>query len=442
MESLGEGTELFHLQKEKLREMTVVFLKEFYEKLGTEGRHTTMLDTHVPFMPTGQETGTFLTLDVGGTNLRVCCVSLLGDRKTKSYYRVFRIPAEKKTGTGRELFDFVAACIEKSIPELLRELEEKQKVKMKTKRFGDKQKYPLSFTFSFPVEQKTISSGKLLSLSKGFTCSGMVGEDIVELLQSSLDARNTPVQIVTLINDSVGTLMSAAYKKNNVIAGVVIGTGTNAAYFDESKKTVINTEWGDFRPSILPRNVYDGRLDESTENRESHLFEKMISGKYLGELFRLVLADHQDAFEGETSLPETPFAVDTAEMSEFFRMKEQPIENFGTKKKIFGVELTKKNRELLVRICEKIYRRSASLVAVGISALYLKVGGPKNQKINISIDGSIYSKIIQYATVLNDYIAEILPEDSYNIVVTEESDGSSIGGAVVAALKLEKEGLT
>lgn len=40
-----------------------------------------MIPTYVQHIPNGSEKGTFLALDLGGTNLRVCEVTLLGDHK-------------------------------------------------------------------------------------------------------------------------------------------------------------------------------------------------------------------------------------------------------------------------------------------------------------------------------------------------------------------------
>lgn len=50
--------------------------------------------------------------------------------------------------------------------------------------------YPLGFTFSFPCRQTGLSHAILLRWTKGFSCSDVVGEDVVTLLQKAIDARN------------------------------------------------------------------------------------------------------------------------------------------------------------------------------------------------------------------------------------------------------------
>ncbi len=61
--------------------------------------------------------------------------------------------------------------------------------------------------------------------------------------------------MTALVNDTVGTLVAHAYKDPNTLVGVILGTGTNAAYVEkienikkwkgpipESKKMIVNSE--------------------------------------------------------------------------------------------------------------------------------------------------------------------------------------------------------
>ncbi|GKD74558.1 putative hexokinase [Tanacetum coccineum] len=78
-------------------------------------------------------------------------------------------------------------------------------------------------------------------------------------------------------------------------------------------------EWGNFKSSHLPLTEYDNALDAESLNPGEQIFEKMISGMYLGELLRRVLlrmADEAELF-GETVPPKlkTPFILRTPEMS-------------------------------------------------------------------------------------------------------------------------------
>ena len=50
-------------------------------------------------------------------------------------------------------------------------------------------RYPLGFTFSFPCKQEGLASARLSTWTKGFTCSGVVNEDVVKMLQTAIDEK-------------------------------------------------------------------------------------------------------------------------------------------------------------------------------------------------------------------------------------------------------------
>ncbi len=47
----------------------------------------------------------------------------------------------------------------------------------------------LGFTFSFPCKQEGLASARLTSWTKGFTCSGVVNEDVVKMLQTAIEEK-------------------------------------------------------------------------------------------------------------------------------------------------------------------------------------------------------------------------------------------------------------
>ena len=49
--------------------------------------------------------------------------------------------------------------------------------------------YFLGFTFSFPCKQEGLASARLTAWTKGFSCSGVVNEDVVKLLQDAIIER-------------------------------------------------------------------------------------------------------------------------------------------------------------------------------------------------------------------------------------------------------------
>lgn len=70
-----------------------------------------MIPTYVFGWPTGNETGDYLALDLGGTNLRVCLVTLTGSGKYEITQTKYRLTEEQKQEDGQKLFDFCAECL-------------------------------------------------------------------------------------------------------------------------------------------------------------------------------------------------------------------------------------------------------------------------------------------------------------------------------------------
>ena len=81
---------------------------------------------------------------------------------------------------------------------------------------ADRPYMPLGLTFSFPVEQTALDSGKLLTWTKGFSAKNAIGKDIVRLLQDAFDRKNMHVRCVALVNDvSDASLSSYSYRRTH-----------------------------------------------------------------------------------------------------------------------------------------------------------------------------------------------------------------------------------
>jgi hexokinase len=227
----------------------------------------------------------------------------------------YTVSDELKQGSGEKLFDFFAECVANFCKD--------QGIEKATV-------VPMGFTFSFPVNQTGINHGSLVKWTKGFSAPGVEGVDVVDLLQKAFHRKGLNIDIKALVNDTVGTLIAHAYSDPHTYIAVILGTGTNAAYVEKSvniKKwssddgeVIINTEWGAYdEPSVLPLTPYDMKLDRHSINPKKQIFEKMISGMYLGEITRLVIVDlikSGELFGGKGSpVLDKKNAFDTAHMS-------------------------------------------------------------------------------------------------------------------------------
>ena len=136
-----------------------------------------MNPTWVMSQPTGYETGSYLALDMGGTNLRVCQVTLT---EQKSEFDIiqskYRMPDELKTGEAEELWEYIADCLQQFI-----ETHHGDVTKM--------DKIPLGFTFSYPATQNYIDAGILQRWTKGFDIAGVEGHNVVPMFEAALAQR-------------------------------------------------------------------------------------------------------------------------------------------------------------------------------------------------------------------------------------------------------------
>lgn len=143
--------------------------------------------------------------------------------------------------------------------------------------------------------------------TKGFNCSGVVGENVVELLSKAIAERgDVKIEVMAVLNDTTGTLMSCAWTDPETYVGLIVGTGSNACYFEDVKRAelfqgeptdthvIINCEWGAFGENGIV-NIFRTKHDEAVDSQSLHpgkqIFEKMIAGMYLGEIVRLILME-------------------------------------------------------------------------------------------------------------------------------------------------------
>ncbi|HOJ42939.1 MAG TPA: hypothetical protein PK800_02355, partial [Syntrophorhabdaceae bacterium] len=282
---LQEIADIFAFTRKDALEMIVAFHEEMENGLKGKRSSLKMLPSFTR-RPKGNEKGNVLAIDLGGTNMRVLAVRLLGNGKVETIgVKRFSLEKDIVSKTEDVFFDFIADCVSVFLKE--HDLDFSCEV---------------GFTFSFPVVQTSISSGILVSWTKGFTVEGVEGHDVVGLLSKAFKRKGLEsLKLVALVNDTVGTLVTKSYANPLCDLGVILGTGTNAAYPEridrikkykgpwDSDEMIINIEWGGF--DRIKRTIYDEKLDRDSENPGNQRMEKMVSGRYLGEIARLIIKE-------------------------------------------------------------------------------------------------------------------------------------------------------
>lgn len=448
----------FTISKEKLNECVDYFVEQTREGLrANDVKSLPMIPTFVTDVPNGKEKGTFLAVDLGGTNFRVCSVNLLGNSDFTITQEKWAVPRTIMRGSSADFYKFMADHIGKFL----------------TKHHSDKLEGPkikMGFTFSFPVVQTSLNRGKLLRWTKGFNIPDAVGTDICECLQKELDKQNLPVHVAALVNDTVGTLMARSYGKSgnaHTLIGCIFGTGTNGAYrekisnipkFDAaahpeitSDMMVINTEWGSFDNALkhIPANRFDVDLNERTPNPGFHMFEKRVSGMFLGELLRLVILEmyKKNLLSAIKSVPEDAklFQDWSADSAITAAIDGDSTSNYATTgymlRDAFGLLATPEEREAIHRVARAIGDRSAALAAVPIAGLILHTKAfERVDTIDIGGDGSVVEFYPEFEKRVRDALRKTaLGSKEANISFGISKDGSGVGAALCALVAEDPE---
>ncbi|MCJ1477639.1 hypothetical protein MMC13_006312 [Lambiella insularis] len=314
---------------------------------GNLARHSNdqFLATPISRLPTGHETGEYLTIDLGGTNLRIAFVSLLGcqqdvqidqleefleaepqsasygDQKehvTKSYEQSWPIDEHLKVEKAEDLFAWVGDCLAEVVEARFHDVENMP------------DEIPLGITFSFPMIQAHLAQATLMPMGKGFAIAS--DHNLGAMVLMGYERYTRPykknkmhtssglpkLKITAIANDAVATLVSLAYstrrmQRSKTVLGLILGTGCNAAvsmklqalgpvkwppkHLDpHTTEVIVNTELtiqGAAGPlhelDLITR--WDKTLDANGTNPGFQPFEQMTAGAYLGELTRLIIFD-------------------------------------------------------------------------------------------------------------------------------------------------------
>ncbi|XP_021060742.1 putative hexokinase HKDC1 isoform X2 [Mus pahari] len=394
-----------------------------------------MLPTYVYGMPDGTEKGKFLALDLGGTNFRVLLVKIRR-RSVRMYNKIFAIPLEIMQGTGEELFDHIVQCIADFLDYM-----------------GLKgAQLPLGFTFSFPCRQTCIDKGTLVGWTKGFKATDCEGEDVVDMLREAIKRRNEfDLDIVAIVNDTVGTMMTCGYEDPRCEIGLIAGTGSNVCYMEEMRnielvdgdegRMCINTEWGGFGDNGCIddiRTQYDKEVDEGSLNAGKQRYEKMTSGMYLGEIVRRILIDLTRQgllFRGQISerlrtrgIFETKFLSqiesDRLALLQVRRILQQ-----------LGLDSTCEDSIVVKEVCGAVSRRAAQMCGAGMAAIVEKRRedqGLQHFKVTVGVDGTLYKLHPHFSRILQETVKDLAPQCDVTFMLSE--DGSGKGAALITAV--------
>lgn len=415
-----------------------------------------MLPSFVDAFPSSLEpsptTDPYFAIDLGGTSLKVVRIELQDGMLQNIQKREWVIPEEcYETENGR-LLGWIVECFVGEFADDAR---------------NNHCKPVIGFCYSFACRQDNLDHGEQILWTKRFKGTGLLGVDVVQALRDEFAQRGVQAVIPALMNDSVASLVGAQFADARVRASVILGTGTNCSYVENVRniktlptpyrkhgdRMIINTEWGDCTlPSRLGITLEeDDVVDRESANPGHGLFEKLISGLYIGDVARRIIARiardtgmFSRAEKGHRGLNLKDIEdFDGAALSRVYHDISEDLTDIGVLfHESFGVEETTLEERRVVReVSSMIVTRSARLCAAAIVAIASRESasqsgtrGGGREPVVVSVDGSTFTKFKGYRELVKAAIDELREEEAgLPPIEITLADGSSVCGAAICA---------
>lgn len=302
---------------------------------------------------------------------------------------------------------------------------------------------------------------------KGFSMKSDVGEtNIGKLLATAYNAARIkdpklpPIEVTFITNDSISTLLSAAYLNHNphlesaggvkrVLAGEILGTGSNATcifpvrLLAENKRSnlpadathsLLNTEWSIYgiKPALAPLwTDVDEELNANSSNPGFQPFEHITSGRYLGEMVRLWA--HKVLPPSDPLLATKPFnepyAFVSKNASELEAQKDTAARALFLSEAL-GAKIPEASADALYEIAKAISDRATVCVAAATAGLLLAgdTGADKDngEEVLVAYTGSVLEKYHDFRHRAEVHLNKIVK----GVKFIESWEGGVVGAAV------------
>jgi len=421
---------IFTPSRDALQALSARFEAEMARGLQGSGGSLKMLPTFVE-QPRGDERGRAIVVDWGGTRGRVGTVDLAARGRAEILREeTFTFTDAEKTGPADQVFDAIAAAVEHVVGR-------------------DRQtSYPLGFVYSFPARLERIDRAIALHLTKGWHVVGLVGRDVAQLLDAALARRGlSSVAVRAVANDTVAPMVLETYRARGRDAsarpaevGLIVGTGTNVAA-DLPGLGIRNLESGNFSLVAPVQTPYDHVIDRDVAEPApgTQLFEKMVSGQYLGEIVRRIIADLAASttlcrWSGVPAFA-TPFGFGTANLSRIEADGSEDLAEVETLLRELGIPSSRPERETLRAVGRLVVGRSARLVAAALLGTLRQIDPPLADPHTIAVDGAVWGGYPGYDRLVRDAFAVLAgPEPAERFRPDFVKDSTAAGAAVIAAV--------
>ena len=392
------------------------FLDEMDAGLSGQPSSLRMIPTYVSADGTPAENEPVIAIDAGGTNLRVALVEFSSGRPNVMCEKKRHMPGSRNEVSADEFF---SALADEVLP-------------------FTRQSSRIGFCFSYPTEIRPDGDGEIICLTKEVRVSGIEGRVIGQSLLEKLHEKGVTKRFsLILLNDTTAGLLGGAAEQELVsaggIAGLVLGTGCNTCYAErgahikklaDAKDMIVNCESGNFARAF--RGRADERVDAALENPGAYLFEKMLSGVYLGKLVtqEAVLAAERGLLSPAFAAPLPEFT--TLELDELLR---------GNDNRVTAL-CSGDDRELLSRFADSVFDRAAKLVCATVLALCLHCDGGQSERqpFTVFAEGSTFYNSLLLRKKLDGYLMDIAERECGRHILFHRAENATLVGAAFATL--------
>ena len=355
-----------------LSECTKAFACAMRRGLAQQQKNMPMLPTYLYSSGKLKKGEKAIVIDAGGTNFRRALIGFDGKKAVIDCLDKRQMPGAEEPATWNDFISGVADCVQPLIKQ--------------TKNIG--------FCFSYPVEITPECDGKVLGLTKQVRIEGASGSYLGASLRTELEKRGEQPDRIVVLNDTPATLLAGKVLSEGSYdgyIGLVAGTGCNTCCEIECDKIeklglsgggkmLVNIESGSF--DAFPRGDADLAMDEELPDTGEYIAEKMISGRYLGQvcMYTLKMAAKEGLFSGRaTEIIEKMTEVTTP-----------TIDKWGSGR--FPKGFNSEDRVNLVYIISEIFERSARCIASKLCGILEVTGAGRSHPVCIAVDGSLYSE--------------------------------------------------
>ena len=366
-----------------------------------------------------------VVLDIGGTNLRRAVVTFSpGAGAAISDYASAPMPGVEREVTSDEFFS--------SIADMLEPVAGRSDV--------------VSVCFSFGTVPQKNRDAKIFEVGKELKAEGLIGCNVGECIQRELNRRGYVQKKFFVLNDSVAVLLGGmalqAGKEYDAYIGFVLGTGTNLCYYEQTRNILkIGSETGKGQMIVdiesgafdgFPRSEADLAMDAKLRDAGKWQMEKMVSGRYQGNLFleMLRLAASRGLFSDKFSSGLQKF--DNIESAEIDAFLDSPG-GAGRLAKCCSNDATSHDREIIFHLIDNLAERSARMLTVSLGATLAEAGRGTHLPICIVTEGTtlfrsrlLFDKLRQN---MKTFVADGMGI-SYEFVKAEQS--TLIGSAIAS----------